>query len=231
MLGEWSFRHFDVVVDRRVLIPRPETELVVEIAIAEATRFGLRRGRQVRVASSLQHPVPLIPVVDLGTGSGVIAIALEAEFAHIEVWACDLSADALDVARINAIGNAARRIRTVQGDWFDALPSSLVGEIALVVANPPYISAEEFEDLDPQVRDHEPFAALVGGITGSEAVFRILDDAPGWLAPGAPMVIELASDRAEISCAYANGIGAYSRAEICDDLTGRPRALVVNRHA
>src|SRR4051812_36168750 len=122
VLGSWSFRGLDLMVDPRVLIPRPETEQVVEVALEEAERRGLRRVRSRHV--SLAGDAPLA-VADLGTGSGAIALALEAELPDVVVWATDASPDALDVARANIAGCAATRLRIAEGSWFDALPVEL----------------------------------------------------------------------------------------------------------
>lgn len=232
VIGEWSFRQFDVAVDPRVLIPRPETEWVVEIAIEAAAQSGLQRGRASIMANALasRGDAELHHVADLGTGSGVIAISLAAELPETQVWACDASHDALHVARANAIGNAAHRVRCAHGSWFDALPDELRGKLRLVVANPPYISEDEFVELDQVVRDHEPKMALVSGPTGSEAVEAILMSAPEWLAPGAPIVIELATVRAYASAEFAMNMGMFRDVRVRDDLTGRARALVMFRN-
>ncbi len=121
-LGRWAFRRLDVMVDRRVLIPRPETEVLVEVALAALDR---------RAAT----------LVDLGTGSGAIGLALASELplTGTTVWLTDVSTDALDVARANlaGIGRAAANVRVAEGEWFDALPEDLRGTLDLVVSNPP----------------------------------------------------------------------------------------------
>src|SRR4029077_488703 len=127
VLGSWSFRGIDLMVDRRVLIPRPETEQVVEVALEEAVRRGMRRGPRRHL--SLVDAEPTAAVADLGTGSGAIAIALDAELPDVAVWATDASTDALDVARANLAGCAATRVRLVEGSWFDALPGTLRGRL------------------------------------------------------------------------------------------------------
>jgi release factor glutamine methyltransferase len=135
VLGTWSFRGLDLMVDRRVLIPRPETEVLVEVALEEAVRIGLRRSRR-RLA--LVQATPHAVVADLGTGSGAIALALEAELPDVEVWATDASEAALDVARANVAGCAAARVRIAPAaPWFDALPARLRGVVQLIVSNPP----------------------------------------------------------------------------------------------
>jgi release factor glutamine methyltransferase len=223
VMGEWSFRSLDLFVDPRVLIPRPETEYVVEIALEEAERLGLRRTRR-RLA--LVEPEPRALVADLGTGSGAIALALECELPEAEVWATDVSADALAVARANVAGCAATRVRIADaGSWFDALPADLRGRLHLVVSNPPYIAEREAADLPEEVVAYEPRAALVAGPDGTEAVAALLTDAPAWLAPGGVFVCEIAPHQAEAMRALAESLG-YATAVVRNDLQGRPRVLV-----
>jgi len=223
VLGGWGFRGLDLFVDRRVLIPRPETEFVVEVALEEATRAGLRRARR-RLA--LVESAPTVVVADIGTGSGAIAIALAAELPDAEVWATDVSEDALAVARANVAGCAATRVRvTDPGSWFDPLPSRLRGRLNLVVSNPPYVAEHEVENLPDEVAAHEPYGALVSGPSGTEAIETLLERAPEWLAPGAAFVCEIAPHQAESMAAFARKIG-FAEVRVRDDLTGRPRVLV-----
>jgi release factor glutamine methyltransferase len=222
VVGSWSFRGLDLMVDRRVLIPRPETEVVAEVALEEAERVGLRRARH-RLA--LVAPEPRAAVADLGTGSGAIALALEAELPEVEVWATDVSDDALDVARANVAGCAASRVRIARGSWFDALPAELRGSFQLIVANPPYIAEHEVPGLPDEVIAHEPTGALVAGPAGTEALEYLVAGAIGWLAPGASLVCEIAPHQAVAMQARAQGRG-YAEALVRNDLSGRPRVLV-----
>ncbi|HWW43805.1 MAG TPA: peptide chain release factor N(5)-glutamine methyltransferase, partial [Acidimicrobiia bacterium] len=169
VLGRWGFRALDLMVDPRVLIPRPETEQVVEWALDAARRLG--------------HDD--LVVADLGTGSGAIALSLAQELPRAAVWATDVSADALDVARANTSGIgmfAATRVRLAEGSWWDALPGELRGRLDLVVSNPPYVAADEM--LGPEVDAWEPRIALCAGSDGLDAIRAIVADAPGWLRPG-----------------------------------------------
>jgi release factor glutamine methyltransferase len=223
VLGGWAFRHLDLMVDPRVLIPRPETELVVEVALEEAVRMGLRRSRR---RLSLVAAEPTARVADLGTGSGAIALALEDELPDVEVWATDVSDDALLVARANIAGCAADRVRLAPaGSWFDALPDALRHDMQLIVSNPPYIAEHEAESLPDEVANYEPVRALIAGPEGTEALALLLDGAQEWLAPGGALVLELAPHQAEAMTAHAARAG-YDEAFVRDDLTGRPRALV-----
>lgn len=210
VVGHWGFRSLDLLVDRRVLIPRPETESVAEAAIAEVA------GR----------PAPV--VADLGTGSGAIALSIAVEVRTAEVWATDASPDALDVARANlaGIGRPGARVRLAEGDWFAALPDDLRGGLDVVVANPPYVAATD--ELPPEVADWEPDDALVAGPTGLEDLERIVDEAPGWLAPGGALVLELAPAHAEVVADRARAAG-FEGVEVRADLAGRLRTLVARR--
>jgi release factor glutamine methyltransferase len=210
VLGSWGFRTLELMVDRRVLIPRPETESVVEVALAELDRLGGRE-RPTRV-------------VDLGTGSGAVALSIAVERVRTEVWATDVSADALAVARANAagIGRPGARVRTESGDWFDALPSMLRGTIDLVVTNPPYVATTV--ELPAEVARWEPAGALYSGADGLDDLRRILAAAPGWMAPAGVLVSELSPEQADAAIDLA--LGGFAEAFVESDLTGRPRALV-----
>jgi release factor glutamine methyltransferase len=216
VLGRWSFRGLDVLVDPRVLIPRPETEVVAEVAIAEARRFPLDQ----RFA-----------VADLGTGSGALALALAAELAQAEVWATDRSPDALAVARANltVLGpSAASRVHFAEGMWYEALPGGVRGRLRVIVSNPPYVSEAEFAALPAEVRDHEPAGALVAGPTGRECLEQLVAGGLDWLAPGGALVLELAPDQAAPLQAAAGAAG-YEAVAVHPDLTGRDRVLVGRR--
>jgi release factor glutamine methyltransferase len=220
-LGSWSFRGIDVMVDHRVLIPRPETEWVVEVALEEAERLGLQR---VRHRPAFDGDVRGY-AADLGTGSGAIAIALEHALADVEVWATDASADALRVASANIAGHAATRVRLAEGSWFGALPDEYRGRYSLVVTNPPYVAEREVSSLPDEVRTHEPRGAMVAGPTGLEALTAIIGAAPAWTARPATLVCEIAPAQSDDVVALAVASGA-TEALVRDDLVGRPRVLV-----
>jgi release factor glutamine methyltransferase len=224
VIRAWSFRDLDLMVDARVLIPRPETEWVVEVALEEAQRLGLRRVAR-RPAFDVE---PTTNVVDLGTGSGAIALALEAALPQAVVWATDVSADALSVASANVSGCGATRVRLLEGSWFDALPSELRGEVTLFVSNPPYISEAEVGELPAEVAGYEPRAALVAGATGRECLEHIVDRAGEWLAPVATLVCELAPQQADVIVERARRAG-FGDVFVRDDLAGRPRVLVARQ--
>jgi release factor glutamine methyltransferase len=210
-------------VDRRVLIPRPETEQVVEAAVAELDRMAAGpAGRGARGT-----PEGLI-AVDLGTGSGAIALALVAERATVEVWATDVSKPALAVAAANLTrlgGGAADRLHLARGSWWAALPASLQGRVDLVVSNPPYIASAEMSHLDAEVVAWEPRLALEAGPTGLEAVRDILGAARSWLRPKGVAVIEIGPDQSAWARTLARSAG-FGSVEIRPDLAGRDRILV-----
>lgn len=211
VLGAWGFRHLDLFVDHRVLIPRPETEAVVEVALGELRRVGAR------------SPV----AVDLGTGSGAIALSIAGEAPGAEVWGVDRSPDALAVARANlaGLGRAGAGVRLVEGSWFAALPPILRGRVHLVVSNPPYVGEGEVDDLPPEVARWEPRAALVAGPTGLEQIESIVDEAPRWLARPGAVVVEIAPHQREAAEAMAREAGFVDVA-VLPDLAGRARVLV-----
>ena len=223
VLGSWEFRGIDLMVDPRVLIPRPETEVVAQVAIDELARAGARTGK----ADPWGAGVTEYPVADLGTGSGALALALVTELPDAAVWATDASEDALVVARANlsSIGFPATRVRVVHGDWFDALPLALRGELRLVVSNPPYVSEGEYADLPTEVAAYEPRRALVSGPTGLECLEVIVREAPAWLATDGVLVCEHAPHQADALRELAHAAG-FTRVEVRTDLTGRDRVLV-----
>jgi release factor glutamine methyltransferase len=212
VLGRWGFRTLDLMVDRRVLIPRPETETVVEHALERLDRMDR----------------PAATVVDLGTGSGAIALSIAAEREDVQVWAVDRSADAVAVARANlgGLGRDATRVRIVEGSWFDPLPDDLRGRIDLVVSNPPYVAPAD--PLPAQVADWEPVEALIPGPTGLEALDAICAEAPAWLAHGGWLVVEIGETQARAAHRLAHRAGLVE-IEVRPDLAGRPRALLGRR--
>jgi release factor glutamine methyltransferase len=217
VLGSWGFRSLDLMVDRRVLIPRPETEALVTVALAELDRLA-------RPASGRGRP---LTAVDLGTGSGAIALSIAFERPAVHVWATDLSPDALDVAGANlaGLGRRGRHVRLAQGSWFAALPADLRGAIDLIVANPPYVGTEEV--LGPEVADWEPVSALRSGPTGRDALEHLVAGAPTWLARPAVLVLELAPPQAAVLMARAEAAG-FIDGRIETDLAGRDRVLVAH---
>jgi release factor glutamine methyltransferase len=213
VLGSWGFRTLDLMVDHRVLIPRPETESVVEVALGELDALGGAE-RATRV-------------LDLGTGSGAIALSIAVERVRTEVWATDASEDALAVARANiaGVGRPGSRVRTAVGDWFTALPAHLRSSFDLVVANPPYVTRAA--ELPAEVADWEPVGALWSDQDGTADLQRIVTGAPDWLLPAGVLVCELSPEQADRMVDLARD--HFEDASVEPDLTGRARALVARR--
>ena len=216
VLGHWPFRHIDLLVDKRVLIPRPETEIVAEVALSFArSAHAIRGERTVRIA-------------DLGTGSGAIGLALANEMptTGVEVWITDASSDALDVARANiaGIGRNAANVRVAAGNWCDALPIELRARFDVIVANPPYIAADD-PDVDAAVRSHEPHTALFAANDGLADVFEIATQAREWLAPFGCLVIEIGHMQGATVRNELVRLG-YGNVDIRRDLAGRDRIAV-----
>ena len=183
VMGRWAFRHLDLLVDQRVLIPRPETELIVDVVLQHlATR-----------------PAPHV-VVDLGTGSGAIGLSLLHELPpdSATVYMTDASTDAIDVARANAtgVGRRASGARFSVGEWFAALPRDVQGTIDVVVSNPPYIAVGDAE-VEVSVNEWEPHSALFAGTDGLDDIRTIVRDAPQWLRAGGALVVEMGYTQAD----------------------------------
>ncbi len=241
VLGTWPFRHLELMVDRRVLIPRPETEQVVEVALHELARICASSEPDGDAPGTRSEPAARRVCVDLGTGSGAIALSLATEGAAVcdglEVWATDTSAGALAVAERNRAALGAGRdgpsVHLAEGSWFAALPPRLAGQVDLLVTNPPYVAEADFAGLDPSVRDWEPRQALVaapgaGGVGGMAAIEEIVGSAPSWLRPGGAMVVEIDPPQAAAAAEAAHRAG-FARVRIDRDLSGRERMLVARR--
>ena len=228
VVGRWGFRSLDLMLDGRVLVPRPETEQVVEAALEELGRTVAALAAGETGGQAAPGGRPEVTVADLGTGSGAIALSLAAEVPGVRVWATDVSEAALAVARANLAGlggMAATRVRLAHGSWFSALPQQLRGRLSLVVSNPPYVAESEVAGLPTEVADWEPREALVSGPSGLEAIGVLLGDAPRWLAPLGAAVIEIAPHQVAAATTLAREAGFVS-AEVRPDLSGRPRTLI-----
>jgi release factor glutamine methyltransferase len=212
--GRAAFRDLDLAVDRRVLVPRPETEGLVE-AVLEVLAAERARWRSPRV-------------LDLGTGSGAIALALAHEHPDAIVTAVDISPDALAVARANAAAcGLAARVTFAQGEWFGAIAPDERYEV--IVSNPPYIAEDEAAALPAEVREWEPSLALYSGGDGLDALREIVDDAPRHLVAGGLLALELAESRAREVAGWLEGAHDWESVELLDDLSGRPRVLLARR--
>ncbi len=211
VVGSWGFRHLDLLVDRRVLIPRPETEEIVQWGLDELARCA---------RSGSVEPL----VADLGTGSGAIGLSVLTEVQQAQVWMTDASDDALAVCRANlaALGRAGVRGRIVSGSWFEALPDALLGAVDLIITNPPYVA--QGDELPPVVADWEPNQALVSGPLGTEDVHHLLETAPRWLSADGAIVVEMAPDQVDPMCQLASA--HFEEVESKQDLSDRQRGIV-----
>jgi release factor glutamine methyltransferase len=212
--GRAAFRHLDLAVDRRVLVPRPETELLVEGVLEYLARRDASR-RPPRV-------------LDLGTGSGCIALAIAREHPSTRVTATDESAGALEVAIANARAcGLADRVSFAQGRWFEAVAPD--ERFDVVVSNPPYVAESEAGELPADVRDWEPGSALFAGERGLADLREIVDRAPRHLVAGGLLALELAEARAAEVAAWLEGAHDWRSVELRADLSGKPRMLFAHR--
>jgi release factor glutamine methyltransferase len=212
LTGSVTWRDLDLQVSPAVLIPRPETELIIDIVI-ENYEDGIW--------------------VDLGTGSGAISIALAQHFSNIksrsQVHAVDYSAIALEIAKINAIKNH-QQVHFHHGSWFDPLAKlNLQNQIAGIVSNPPYIPSIEVLNLQPEVTNHEPHLALDGGKDGLEAIRELVNTAPQYLISSGFWIVELMAGQASIVRSLLQANGNYTNTQIHQDYAGIDRFVSANR--
>ena len=202
VLGVANFYGLDLAVDKRVLVPRPETELLVD--------YVVKNGAAAKI------------IADLGTGSGAIAIALAKNMALARVLAVDASAEALEVARANAAALGAQ-IEFFHGDLFTPLPAET--RFDWIVSNPPYIPSGEIAALAREIRDHEPRAALDGGADGLDIVRRIAAEAKPWLAVGGRVAVEIgAGQGSAVERIFLDN--GYRVEKMISDWQGHARVLV-----
>ena len=213
ILGRAAFRKMDLAVDRRVLVPRPETELLAGEVLAWAAG---RAGAGLRA-------------LDLGTGCGALALALATEGDFAGIVATDLSRDALEVASLN------------HGQYHDGAPlefraGSLYEPLGrderfdVIVSNPPYIPTAELEGLEPEVRDWEPRRALDAGADGMRVLEPLIAGAPGHLAPAGLLALEVGADQAARAARRIDDTGTFARVRVLSDLAGRERMVLAHRH-
>jgi release factor glutamine methyltransferase len=209
--GTASFRNLELRVDRRVLIPRPETELLVSVVLDwAADRSGL-------------------DLVDIGTGSGAVALSLCQEGDFGRVVATDCSAEALDLARANAEDSVpAGGIEFLHGSVFDPL----VGErFDIIVSNPPYIADRDREVLDAEVAQWEPETALFAGTDGLEVIRELVHGAPAHLRAKGLLAMEIGATQADAVAALIESTGSFGEPRIRKDFAGRDRIIVAERRA
>ena len=208
--GEVAFRHLVLKVRPGVLIPRPETEVLVD-TVLPAIRQALA-----------EHPGA--PVADLCTGSGCIALSIASECPGISVYATDISPVAVEIAAENAARLGLSEVVTMlTGDLFSALPQEAKGTLVAVVSNPPYIPSSDVEDLPAEIVGFEPRLALDGGADGLDVYRRILAGGREWLRPGGMIAVEL--DERMVGKAATEAVEWYQDVRVVSDLAGRDRIV------
>jgi release factor glutamine methyltransferase len=230
LTGKQEFWGLEFEVTPAVLIPRPETEHVMEVALA---RLG-PRGFKIHLDSGL--PREKLRSADVGTGSGCLAVALAYELPHAEIFATDISAAALEVARRNAARHAvADRIHFLQTNLLDGLSDQAANggkklrHFDLIVSNPPYVAREDGAQLQREVRDHEPHEAVFGGPTGVELYARLIEEAGNLLRTGGILVLELGYNSAEHVRAILAEQKCWRNVTFTNDLAGIPRVVAADR--
>lgn len=209
LVGTTCWRDFELVVSPAVLIPRPETESIIDIALA-ATDSIQQQGIWV----------------DLGTGSGAIAIAIARTLPAARIYAVDSSSAALEIAQINATRlDVLDRINFSHGSWWSSL-AHLQGKVTVMLSNPPYIPSQEVLLLQPEVAKHEPHLALDGGLDGLDAIRVLVDTAPEYLQAGGIWLIEMMAGQGAAVVALLEQQGSYDDIEIIHDLAGLDRFVL-----
>jgi release factor glutamine methyltransferase len=206
LVGRKEFFSLEFEVNRAVLIPRPDSECVVDECL--------------RLAKAMPEP----RVLDIGTGSGNLAVAIARHHRTARVTAIDVSAEALAVAERNAVKHdVGARVRFLQGDVFGPLATD--DRFDFVISNPPYIPQDEIKKLEPGVRDYEPHLALNGGMDGFDVFQKLVAEAPRFLTPGGYLIIEIGSPQAQQARGRIEAHGGYELAKTVLDGSGHPRVL------
>ncbi len=211
LVGDTPWRNFSLTVTPDVLIPRPETELIIDI-VKEMIEQSPIRDRLIEGQWA-----------DLGTGSGAIALALAHQFPQAAIHAVDISEKAIAIAQLNAQqNNLANRIQFHQGSWLDPL-SILKGQLAAIISNPPYIPTQTVLTLQPEVEKHEPHLALDGGTDGLDSIRQIITQGALYLQPNGLWLIELMAGQARAVKTLLINQNSYTNIQIHQDLSGIQR--------
>ena len=217
VLGRWQFRELDLFLDDRVLIPRPETEILVGYALEECES-----------KKSVSDAAKILNVADLGCGSGAIGLSIAREIQNVSVWCTDMSEEAISVTRANlaGLGMAGQRVSISQGFWFEALPEEMLGKFDIIISNPPYIG--DNEELPLEVSRWEPPSALRAGPLGTEDLSFLLNNSIEWLSADGLLILELAPMQANEMVKEAKNLN-YREVQLRRDLTGRERVLMAKK--
>jgi len=217
LVGQTPWRDFTLQVSPAVLIPRPETELIIDIAVAQIA------------PSSQAETLRQGTWVDLGTGSGAIALGLAQALPQAKILAVDVSEAALAIARQNAVANGlGNRVQFLQGSWFEPL-ADWRGQLAGLVSNPPYIPSAIVPTLDPEVAQHEPLLALDGGDDGLAAIRHLVQAAPDYLQTRGLWLVEHMAGQASAIMQLLSATNAFAGMQSVPDLAGRDRFVCATR--
>ncbi len=210
ILGKKPFRHLNLKVNSDVLIPRPETELLVE--------------KTLDVAKKMKGP---LKIMDLCTGSGAIALSVAQEIPDVFVLALDISEKALRVAWENTeIYGLQGKVEFICCDLFEGLDNSFIGDIDVIVSNPPYIPSGEINELQREIRDFEPILALDGGLDGLREYRRIVVESPNYLKKGGYLILEAGAGQADSIMKLLNDSGVFDEIDVSKDYAGIERVVV-----
>lgn len=211
IIGHREFYGLDFVVDARVLIPRPETELLVE--------------RTIEAARQMEQALGNLTLADVGTGSGAVAVSLAVALPGAAVYATDTSKEALEVAALNAAQHGvADRVHLLEGNLLGPLPRRL----HVIAANVPYVPTELLATLAPDVVDYEPLTALDGGVDGLTHLRRLLGQASDWLAPQGSMVLEIGAGQGKEVVGLASHFFPQAKVELFQDYAGLDRIVCID---
>jgi release factor glutamine methyltransferase len=210
--GQQEFWSLGFLVSGDVLVPRPETETLVERALKQLATINNREAPRI---------------LELGTGSGAIAVALASELPQAEIVATEIVPAALQIARRNASRNGvSNAIRFLQGDLFTALDQELEKDFDLILSNPPYVPRGEIAHLEAEVSRWEPRAALDGGVDGLDFYRRIIEEAPGYLRQGGAVAVEIGAAIGSLVLALFRNNPAYGDTGVHQDYSGRDRVVI-----
>ena len=214
--GIQEFWSMDFSVRPGVLVPRPETEILVEQAIA-------------RIKAMTESEADSPRILDMGTGCGVLAVSLAKELQNAEIWATDISADALATARFNAEKHGMlKRIQFLEGDLYEPV-SDLKTTFDLILSNPPYVASEEYNDLPPEVRNHEPRLALDGGEEGLYFIDKIISGAPDYLRSTGWIMIEMAPNQTEKAVKLLTQMNCFGKISRIKDYSHLYRVVMAKK--
>ncbi|HUU31521.1 MAG TPA: peptide chain release factor N(5)-glutamine methyltransferase, partial [Phycisphaerae bacterium] len=237
LTGACEFMSLALKVTPDCLIPRPETELLVETALrlAGVTRPGSsgspRPGGRPAIPGSAA-PSTSLAAIDLCTGCGCVAVSLAVYLPACRITATDLSAAAIEVARTNAASHGvADRLTFLEGDLYAPLQAAAVPPADFLLANPPYVAEADWNDLALEIRGHEPRSALVAGPRGTEIIERILRGAPAYLRPGGTLLVEIAAGQGTAVSEIARAVPGLGPPEILKDYAGLERILLARKEA